>query len=399
MSAPVPECDVDLFADEFLADPYPHYTQMRAQSPVLRMVKHHVLAVTRYAEVRQVLRDHETFVSGQGVGFNRSINEIRSSSVIGSDPPRHEVLRSVLAERLGPRALRGVEAAIASKADDLTKHISRKSEFDAVGEFAEVFPVDVVGELLGLPRDDRGQLLQWANGAFNAFGEPSERTSAGLDAIAEQFNYVRRIAVRGRLTPGSMGAAIYEAADRGVIPEEYCLHLLSAYLTAGMDTTVNAIGALVLLFGTHPDQWQELRSDPAPVPLGSAINEVLRVASPVQVFSRVAIKDSEISGHPIRAGERVAVLYGCANRDEREYSDPNRFDIHRNPAAHLAFGNGIHACAGQALALIELRSVLRALLRQVGEIKVGEPVFKVNNVLRGLAQLPASFTAAIGHRN
>lgn len=399
MSVSIPESDVDLFSDDFLADPYPQYARMRAQGPVVRMLKHGVLAVTTYAAAREVLRDHQTFVSGQGVGFNPSINQIRASSVIGSDPPRHGVLRSVLTERLGPRALRGIEDTTASKAVELVKQICEQPEVDAVTGFAEIFPVDIVGELVGLPRDARGELLTWANGAFNAFGEISERTRAGLEAIEEQFDYVRRVAVRERLTPGSMGAAVYEAADRGVIPEEYCAHLLSAYLTAGMDTTVNAIGALVLLFGSHPEQWHELRKVPAPVPLGSVISEVLRLASPVQVFSRVAIKDAEIAGRSVSAGERVAVLYGCANRDETQYPDPDRFDMYRNPAAHLAFGSGIHACAGQALALIELRSILQALRRHVDEIRVGEPVFKVNNVLRGLAHLPATFIPATDQRD
>ena len=391
-SGTVPECDDDLFAEEVLHDPYPVYARMRALGPVVRVPRYGFLAVTRYAEVRAVLLDAERFVSGRGVGFNAGFNEVRSSSVIASDEPRHGMLRSVLEPRLGPRALRDVERTIRARAAELVADVVRRDTFDVVTDFAEVFPVQVVGELIGLPEDSRSQLLRWANGAFDAFGPPNARTEAGLAAIAEQFEYIRTVATRDQLAPGSMGAAVYEAADAGLIPEEYCLHLLSAYLTAGMDTTVNALGAMVQLLGTHPGAWRELRAEPALVP--SAINEVFRIEAPAQLFSRVAACRVELAGVPIEEGERVAVLYASANRDERQYPDPDRFDVRRNPAGHLTFGMGAHACAGQALARIELRAVLEALLDQVGTITVGEPVRKVNNVLRGLRSLPVTFTAA-----
>lgn len=391
VSVTVPECDVDLFAEEVLRDPYPTYARMRATGPVVRVPRYDFLAVSRYAEVRAVLLDAERFVSGRGVGFNAGFNEVRSSSVIASDEPRHGMLRSVLEPRLGPRALRDVERTIRSRAAQLVAEVARRDSFDAVTEFAEVFPVQVVGELIGLPEDRRSQLLLWANGAFNAFGPPNERTEAGLTAIGEQFEYIRTVATREQLAPGSMGAAVYEAADAGLIPEEYCLHLLSAYLTAGMDTTVNALGAMISLLGNHPEAWRELQAEPQLAP--SAINEVFRIEAPAQLFSRVAAERVELAGVPIEGGQRVAVLYASANRDERQYPDPDRFDVRRNPAGHLTFGIGPHACAGQALARIELRAVLDALLDQVDTIAVGEPVRKINNVLRGLSSLPTSFTA------
>jgi cytochrome P450 len=301
------------------------------------------------------------------------------------------MLRSVLGERLGPRALKGVQELIQERATTLVAEATQRDSFDAVKDFGEVFPVQVVGELIGLPVDSRGHLLRWANGAFNAFGPPGERTSAGLADIAEQFEYIRTVATREQLTPGSMGAAVYEAADRGLIPEEYCLPLLSAYLTAGMDTTVNALAAMIWLLATHPDAWRELRENPGLS--ASAVNEVLRIESPAQLFSRVAADGAEVDGVPIAAGQRVAVIYASGNRDENQYPDPDRFDIRRNPAGHLAFGAGLHVCAGQNLAKIELRAVLDALIGQVDEITVGEPVRKINNVLRGLTNLPASFTA------
>lgn len=385
----IPECDVDLFDDEVLRDPYPTYAEMRGLGPVVRMTAHGFLAVARYADVRAVLNDPAHFVSGKGVGFNEEFNHVRSTSIIASDPPRHEMLRDVVGERLGPRSLRGIEDLIRGRARELVAEAAQRDSFDAIKEFGEIFPVQVVGELIGLPADKRSHLLRWANGAFNAFGPPSDRTSAGLADIAEQFDYIRTVATRDQLTPGSMGAAVYEAADRGVIPEEYCLPLLSAYLTAGMDTTVNALSAMIWLLGTHPEAWDELRENPVLAP--SAINEVLRIEAPAQLFARMAVEGAEVAGVPVPAGERVAVVYASGNRDEAQYPDPDRFDIRRNPAGHLTFGSGLHVCAGQHLAKMELRAVLDALIEQVAEIRVGEPVRKLNNVLRGLSGLPASF--------
>jgi cytochrome P450 len=387
----IPSCDVDLFDDEVLRDPYPTYARLRDMGPVVRLTAHDFLAVARYVDVRAVLNDPEHFVSGSGVGFNDEFNHVRASSIIASDEPRHGMLRSVLGERLGPRALKGVQELIQERATTLVAEATQRGSFDAVKDFGEVFPVQVVGELIGLPVDSRGHLLRWANGAFNAFGPPGERTSAGLADIAEQFEYIRTVATREQLTPGSMGAAVYEAADRGLIPEEYCLPLLSAYLTAGMDTTVNALAAMIWLLATHPDAWRELRENPGLS--ASVVNEVLRIESPAQLFSRVAADGAEVDGVPIEAGQRVAVIYASGNRDENQYPDPDRFDIRRNPAGHLAFGAGLHVCAGQNLAKMELRAVLDALISQVDEITVGEPVRKINNVLRGLTDLPASFTA------
>lgn len=387
----IPECDVDLFDDEVLRDPYPTYALLRHMGPVVRLPRHGFLAVARYADVRAVLNDPEHFVSGSGVGFNDEFNHVRASSVIASDEPRHGMLRSVLGERLGPRALKGVEDLIRGRAAELVAEAAKRDSFDAVKDFGEVFPVQVVGELIGLPVDNRSHLLRWANGAFNAFGPPGERTSAGLADIAEQFEYIRTVATREHLAPGSMGAAVYEAADRGLIPEEFCLPLLSAYLTAGMDTTVNALAAMIHLLGTHPDAWRELRENPDLVP--SVVNEVLRIEAPAQLFSRVAVDGAQVAGVPVDAGERVAVIYASGNHDENQYPDPDRFDIRRNPAGHLTFGSGPHVCAGQHLAKIELRAVLEALIGQVDAITVGEPVRKINNVLRGLTSLPAAFTA------
>ena len=159
-----------------------------------------------------------------------------------------------------------------------------------------------------------------------------------------------------------------------------------------MDTTINAIGSAMLLFGSNPDQRRKLKADPSLV--RSAINEVLRCEAPVQSFCRQATDAQDIGGSEVPAGARVLVMFGSANRDERKYADPDTFDVTRNPIDHLSFGFGVHRCAGASLAGLEVESILGALVRRVETIEiVGEPVRALNNATRGLRSLPVAVTA------
>jgi cytochrome P450 len=189
-----------------------------------------------------------------------------------------------------------------------------------------------------------------------------------------------------------MGAAVYEAVDAGWVPADAAPWLIMAYVTAGIDTTVHAIGHALWLFAQHHDQWDTLRANPALV--SSAFREVLRYESPVQMFGRTATNEWTVDGITVPAGSRLSVLFGCANRDERKWPDADQFDIRRNNIDQLAFGYGLHACAGQALAKIEGEAILRALLSTVSYIEAGEPVRHYNNVLRGLESLPVKITKA-----
>lgn len=184
-----------------------------------------------------------------------------------------------------------------------------------------------------------------------------------------------------------MGRAVYEAADAGWIPAEAAPFVVLAYVAAGMDTTVHALGHAVWLFAENPDQWQALRADPTLVP--QALREVVRCESPAQLFGRTARTDVTLGGVDLSAGSRLAVLYDSANRDERKWADADRFDITRANTDHLGFGYG---CAGQALATIEGEAVLNALLHKVSHIHADAPVRHYNNVLRSLASLPVTVT-------
>jgi len=241
-----------------------------------------------------------------------------------------------------------------------------------------------------LPEDGRDGLLERADASFNLFGPKNDRAIASLSVFGDTFEYISQHATQDRLTPGSLGASIYEAADKGLIGHDQVVPLLLAYLFAAMDTTVNAIGHSVWLFGRYQDQWRELRQEPELVE--SAFEEVLRYESPSQGFMRNIVQDIEVDGITLPEGSRVFLMYGSANRDDEKYSNAEAFDFRRNPADNMAFGIGKHHCAGQGLARIEGRAILGAMIRHFEEFEIGDEKRHYNNAIRGLGSLPTKVT-------
>jgi cytochrome P450 len=390
--APVPEFDLDLFSDENLTDPYPLYARFRAAGPVVHLPQIDAYVLSRYDDVRAGLGDHDTFISGRGVGLTDAGNATRKGVIIASDNPLHDQLRAVLSERLSPRAMNRIKAEIEQKADDLVASVVAKRSFDAVRDLAQAFPLTIVCDLIGLPPGDRMRLLEWANAGFNLWGPKNDRSTSALAVWANLVEYISTQATRDKLAPGTMGAAIYEAADRGLISHEQCPQLFVSYLVAGVDTTINAVANAVELFARSPDQWDRLRADPALIP--SAFEEVLRIDAPLQLVRRWCVRDVEMSGTTIPAESNVVMIYASANRDARKWTDPDAFDITRNPVDHVSFGYGLHGCAGQALARLEAHSMFKSLAKRVQRFNAGTPARRLNNVMRGFESIPVSVELA-----
>ncbi len=345
----------------------------------------------RHAEVRAISRDSETFSSEPNPGLEPEQPYMPRGDVLGSDPPTHTKLRSVLADMLLPRALRGLGDRIALQADELVASVVEQGSFDAVSDIARRFPVDVVADLVGLGPDRRDDLLRFADAAFNTFGPLNERTQSSLETVGGLIEFMQRSMSREALRPGSWGEAAYRAADRGEISHEDAGRMMGAFVVAGMDTTVNAIGSAFWLLAERPDQFAALREDPSLAK--SAFEETLRYESPVIMFARGATRDTEVDGTPIAAGDRLLLLYGSANRDERRYEAADQFDIRRNPLDHVAFGFGGHVCVGAGLARMEGPAILAALARRVESIELsGEPRRHLNNIIRGLDSVPVRVT-------
>lgn len=391
-------CDIDLFSDTCLNEPYTAYQALRELGRVVYLPQCQAYALTHYDVVRQALFDHEVFSSAKGVTLNAAMNAFQSDTVLGSDPPYHSRLRSVISEPLAPATIKSLQASIEKQADDLVGAVVRRGHFDAVADLARTFPPSVVCDLIGLPKVGRRKLLQFTDNHFNSFGPlgehlpgpVNERTAKGWAEMQTAMAYIGFIA--RRLAPDGMGAAIFAAAKRGEITEEEALKLLSSFLVAGLDTTVRSIGTAIYCFSQHPEQWDMVRADRSLIP--AAFNEVLRFDSPSQILTRCTTRACDIGGYTLPANSRVAILFASANRDETRFSHADQFDITRKATStNLSFGVGVHACLGQVLARIEAHAVLDALARRVSRIEItGKPERLLNSVLRGYANLPVKVT-------
>ncbi|WP_433566711.1 cytochrome P450 [Nocardia sp. CA-151230] len=390
-SSTVPRSELDIFTDEFMADPYPAFRDLRDVGGVVHLDALDLWAVPRYAEARHILASWEQFCSAD-VALNEQCNAYVGDGILRADPPLHDQLRNVLASRLAPRALRKLEADINARARALVEPLVSRGSFEAISELVRRFPLEIVADLIGLPLAGREELLGLLDANFNFFGPDNARLRESAPKLGELMEYMMSTATRQSLAEGSMGRAVYEAADAGQIPEESAPTLVLTYVTAGIDTTVHALGHAIWLLAEHPEQWDLLRQDRSLIP--QAFREVLRFESPMQVFGRTVRTDWVVDGVTVPAGDRLAVLFGAANRDERNWKDPDRFDIRRDNVEHLAFGYGLHVCAGQALARMEGAAILTALLDSVSRLEAGEPARHFNNVLRGLESLPVQVVAS-----
>jgi cytochrome P450 len=345
--------------------------------------------MARFGQVREALEDWETFSSAHGVGLNDVLNEAWQGTIIASDPPYHDQLRSVLSERLAPRSLRAMNADITQRAAEHVDSLVARGSFDAVADLARAVPIAIVLDLLGFPAEGRDRLLEWAEGSFNVCGPANQRMRDALPAMQELFGWLNTTCTRERMVPGGFATTIHEAAERGDIPAEAVVPLMAGYAIPAMDTTISALGSAVQLFADNPEQWDAVRSDPSLIP--GAFNEVLRIESPVQAFARVTHRPYTAEAVTIPSGTRVVVLYGAANRDERHYPDPDRFDVRRSNSDHVAFGAGTHACPGQGLARLEAHAVLEALATRVERWEItSEPQRKLANTTRSLDSLPVT---------
>ncbi len=388
MSGPgsVPSYGVDLYSDDALAEPYGHYRVLRDLGPVVWLDAHGVYAVTRYEDVRAVLADPGTFCSGQGVGLNDLVNELGRGTTLMSDGEEHQRLRSVIGRPLTPKALAGMRTQARERATQLADRLVERRTFDAVPDLAEVLPTTWVPDLLGWPEEGRGELLEWAAATFNGLGPPNQRTVASASGILEMAAFATLVAASD-LPKGSMAAGILDAVTRGELSASQCPFAIIDYLGPSLDTTISGLGSAIWLFATSPDQWQLLREDPGRAK--QAFEESIRLESPVTGFTRVATRPVDIGGVDLPAGARILVSYASANRDERQWDDPERFDIKRPNAAHVAFGYGEHACAGMGLARLEATELLTALARRVEGFELdGTPVRKLNNLIRAFESLP-----------
>jgi cytochrome P450 len=391
-----PQSSIDLFSDAVLRDPYPAYRELRDTGAAVWLPQYEMFAITRYKDVRDALRDWETFSSARGVGYNDIVNSGKRGSTLASDNPEHELQRSIIGRPLGPPAVRDLVERIGTEAETLVARLVAAGGFDAVEDLAWHLPLTIVSRLVGLPEEGRERMTVWSGATTDAVGPLNERGKRALAVVKEQLDYIADPTLRDRIVPGSWAAKIFEAGDNGEIAPERCPALLNDYLAPSLDTTVSAIGSAIWFFATHPDQWNLVRAEPALIP--GAVNEVIRLESPIQGFSRYLARDADIDGIRLPQGSRAALIYASANRDERKWDDPERFDIRRRSADQLGFGHGVHVCVGMHLAQLEIASLLSALAKRVERFEfAGKPERLLTNGLRGFKRLPVTVVTDKGN--
>jgi cytochrome P450 len=394
--AGVPICEIDPFSLDFLRDPHPAHEVLREAGPVVWLAKYGAYAAARYAEVRQILNDPATFCSSRGVGladFEREKPWRPPSLVLERDPPEHDRARGVLNRALSATVMRSLRGRFAAAADQLADKLAREARFDAVTDCAEVYPMMVLPDAIGLSEEGREHLLPYAATVFNMFGPDNELRRAAVAQMAPHVQWIASQCKREALSDDGIGAAIHAGADTGEVTRQEAELLVRSLLSAGFDTTVHGLGAALRQLALNPDQFAALRADPSKA--RAAFEEALRLETPVQTFFRTTTREVEIGGATIPEGEKVLMLLGAANRDPRKWPDPDRYNIDRSTAGHVAFGAGVHMCVGQLLARLEGETLLGAFAHAFARIEPdGEPTPLLNNTLRGWTRLPVKATPA-----
>lgn len=381
-----PSLDLDLYRSSVLEDSAATFRQIRDAGPVVWLPRHRMWAMGRFSDVRAALRDDERFVSGQGVAANLVANHAGRLTTLASDDDVHTRRRKVLMQSLGAKALGPIEDTLGAQAEQIVEARLDGRPFDAVGDLAAGLPITVVADLVGV-RVASGQLLQWAAGTFNALGPANRNTIATLRGSLGLLRYTRSLS-RDRVVPGTWAASVFDAADRGEISSAEARTMVIDFVAPSLDTTILATAHLLWLLGKYPERWQQIREQPELIP--AAVVEAVRLASPIRGFTRVVAQDTEIDGTSLRAGDRVALLFGAANLDERQFPAPHQFDLQRPQGAHLGWGNGPHTCVGIHLAKLEMRTLLRAMVPRVQTIEVGQPTRLRNNTLQGITAMTAT---------
>ena len=385
-----PDLDIDPYDEAFIADPYPGYAAMRRAGPAFYMPKYACWGMARYKQVRSALLDWKTYCSGMGVGythFGKDKPWRPPSLLLETDPPLHDRTRRIVDRVVFPPALQRLREPFAAAAAAAVERVLAQGRFDGVKELAEAFPLKVFPDAVGLDADGRENLLPYGDMVFNGFGPLNARFEASTASASTVVPWIMEKCSRAALAPDGLGAQIYQAVEAGEATEDEAALLVRSFLSAGLDTTVAAIGSALYLLASNPGEWRKLRADPSLAK--NVFEEAIRLESPIQNLFRTTTREAELDGVRIPANEKVLLLLASANRDPEHWHEPDLFDITRRVQGHVGFGVGFHVCIGQVIARMEGELLLSALAHRVASIALtGAPARRFNNAVRGFASLP-----------
>ncbi len=383
---------------DFHADPYPYYEALQRHDPVHPLGPSMIL-LTRYADVERVYKDPRTFSSDKTVEFGAKygdspLYEHHTTSLVFNDPPLHSRVRRLIAGALTPRAIAELEPGVVALVDRLLDAAEEKGTIDLIDDYAGAIPVEVIGNLLDVPRAERGPLRAWSLailGALEPF--PSAQVLAdGNRAVLDFLAYLERLVAERRRRPGDPDKDILTRLIRGEadgerLSETELLQNCIFILNAGHETTTNLIGNGLQLLIEWPGERRRLLDDPGLVRL--AVEEMLRFESSNQLGNRIAAAPFAMGGQDFPAGTQVTIGIGAANRDPEVFPDPHRFDVGRQPNRHLAFATGIHQCAGMNVARLEGRVAVQRFLARFPDYEPAGPPVRSRRVrFRGFTAIP-----------
>lgn len=365
---------MNFFDEDVKRDPYPHYAALRATGPV---VQHPFLLsmwlVVGFDEVLAVLNDPTTF-SSAGLGAAQQAGVLPAATMLTSDPPDHERLRSVVAKAFTPRSVAALEPRVRAVVRQMLQPLADGGPFELVSGLSSPLPALMIAELLGVAAADIPEFVAWS-AAIIAAVNPLTGAAAQSEATAASVSlqaYFAREAGRRRATPADdLVGRIVVANDDGRLSEVEMLASCVLLLLGGNETTTNLITNTALALARHPDERKRVVADPALLP--TAIEETLRYDPPVQGNARVTTRDVDLAGQTIPQGALITALLAAANRDPARFDDPDRFDVGRDPNPHLSFSRGIHFCLGASLARLEARIAIEELLRVAPDYALTNP--------------------------
>lgn len=386
----------------FVADPYPAYAELRAQGRVLSYEPSDQWLVPHHADVSALLRDrrlgrtyqhrftHEEFGRTPPPPEHEPFHVLNDHGMLDLEPPDHTRIRRLVSKAFTPRTVERLRPYVHRLANELVSALVEAGGGDLLTDVAEPLPVAVIAEMLGIPEADRAPLRPWSADICGMYElNPSEEAAAkAVRASVEFSDYLRELIAERRKEPGedliSGLIAAHDEDDR--LTEQEMISTAVLLLNAGHEATVNAtVNGWWALF-RNPDQLAALRADHSLVP--SAIEELMRYDTPLQLFERWVLDEIEVAGTTIPRGAEVAMLFGSANHDPAVFTDPARLDLTRRDNPHISFSAGIHYCIGAPLARIELAASMTALLEQAPTLALAaEPRRKPNFVIRGLEGL------------
>ncbi|GAA3152796.1 cytochrome P450 [Streptomyces rameus] len=392
----------DPWDPEFLADPYPAYAELRARGRVIRYDPTDQWLVPHHADVSALLRDrrlgrtyrhrftHEDFGRSAPPPEHEPFHTLNDHGMLDLEPPDHTRIRRLVSKAFTPRTVERLEPYVRGLARELAGGLVRNGGGDLLADVAEPLPVAVIAEMLGIPQADRAQLRPWSADICGMYElNPSADTAARAVRASQEFSeYLRRLIADRRKEPrDDLMSGLIAAHDEGDrLTEQEMVSTAVLLLNAGHEATVNAtVNGWWALF-RRPDQLAALRADHSLVP--SAVEELMRYDTPLQLFERWVLEDIEIDGTTIPRGSEIAMLFGSANHDPAVFADPGRLDLAREDNPHISFSAGIHYCIGAPLARMELAASMTALLEQAPTLALAaEPERKPGFVIRGPAAL------------